>query len=107
VLKSVARVDSRLGSNGTLLNLKFSPLLFADTKGVASFSQLLRAFVRLNITHVQFNVLDEAELRAACEHPDEYRGLTVRVAGYTAYFTELAPDLQAEIIERTTHTLPS
>jgi formate C-acetyltransferase len=107
VLRSVARVDSRLGSNGTLLNLKFSPLLFADPRGVRSFSQLLRAFVRLNISHVQFNVLDEADLRAACERPDEYRGLTVRVAGYTAYFTELAPDLQAEIIERTTHTLPS
>jgi pyruvate-formate lyase len=54
---------------------------------------------------VQFNVLNEADLRAARENPDQYRNLTVRVAGYTAYYTELAADLQEEIIERTTHAL--
>jgi formate C-acetyltransferase len=89
------------------LNLKFSPELFADVRGLKAFSQFLRAFVRLKISHVQFNVLNEADLRAARENPDQYRGLTVRVAGYTAYYTELAADLQEEIIERTTHALSS
>ncbi|MGA2765009.1 MAG: formate C-acetyltransferase/glycerol dehydratase family glycyl radical enzyme [Spirochaetia bacterium] len=107
VLNSVARVDSKLGSNGTLLNLKFSPELFADARGLKAFSQFLRAFVRLKISHVQFNVINEADLRAARENPDRYRNLTVRVAGYTAYYTELAADLQEEIIERTTHALSS
>jgi pyruvate-formate lyase len=107
VLKSVSRVDSKLGSNGTLLNLKFSPELFADVRGLKAFSQFLRGFVRLKISHVQFNVLNEADLRAARENPDQYRNLTVRVAGYTAYFTELAADLQEEIIARTTHALSS
>jgi formate C-acetyltransferase len=107
VLKSVARVDSKLGSNGTLLNLKFSPELFADARGLKAFSQFLRGFVRLKISHVQFNVLNEADLRAARKNPDHYRNLTVRVAGYTAYYTELAADLQEEIIARTTHALSS
>ena len=79
VLKSVARVDSALGSNGTLLNLKFSPEMFADLRGLKAFSQFLRGFVRLKISHVQFNVLNEADLRAARENPDQYRNLTVRV----------------------------
>jgi pyruvate-formate lyase len=52
---------------------------------------------------VQFNVLNEEDLLAAQKYPERYRGLTVRVAGYTAYFTELAKDLQDEIIARTTY----
>ena len=52
---------------------------------------------------MQFNVLNEADLRAAQREPERYRGLTVRVEGYTAYFTELARDLQAEIIARTVY----
>lgn len=107
VLKSVARVDSMLGSNGTLLNLKFSPELFSDPRVSGRFAHFLRAFVRLRISHVQFNVFNEADLRAARVNPDRYRSLTVRVAGYTAYFTELAPDLQEEIIARTTHAVPT
>jgi formate C-acetyltransferase len=107
VLKSVSRVDSMLGSNGTLLNLKFSPELFSDMRGLKAFSQFLRGFVRLKISHVQFNVLNGADLLAARKNPDQYRNFTVRVAGYTAYFTELAPDLQDEIIARTTHALSS
>jgi len=103
LLHSVSRVDSSLGSNGTLLNMKFSPQLFRTEEGIRKFSAMLRAFVRLKISHVQFNVLTEDDLRAAIERPEEFRNLTVRVAGYTAYFTELAGDLQEEIIARTTY----
>jgi len=103
LLRSVSRVDSSLGSNGTLLNMKFSPQLFRTEEGIRKFSAMLRAFVRLKISHVQFNVLTEDDLRAAIERPEDFRNLTVRVAGYTAYFTELAGDLQEEIIARTTY----
>ena len=103
LLISVARIDSKLASNGTLLNMKFEPQLFGDEDGLQSFVSLLRGFVELKISHVQFNVLNESDLRAAQEEPDRYRNLTVRVAGYTAYFIELARDLQQEIIARTTH----
>jgi len=103
LLRSVSRMDSSLGSNGTLLNMKFSPQLFRTAEGIRKFSALLRAFIRMKISHVQFNVLTEEDLRAAIEHPEKFRNLTVRVAGYTAYFNELAGDLQEEIIARTTY----
>jgi len=103
LLKSVSRVDSALGSNGTLLNMKFSPQLFRTEEGIRKFSSFLRTFVRLKISHIQFNVLTEDDLRAAMERPEDFRNLTVRVAGYTAYFTELAGDLQEEIIARTSY----
>ncbi len=103
VLKSVSRIDSMLGSNGTLLNMKFLPEFFNTEAGIDKFAQFLRAFVKLNISHIQFNVLRKEDLLAARENPEKYRGLTVRVAGYTAYFTELADDLQNEIIARTSY----
>jgi len=101
LLTSVARVSSRHGSNGTLLNMKFLPSLFRSREGARAFSSMLRAFVDLHINHVQFNVVRREDLLAAQKNPDAYRNLTIRVAGYTAYFTELAEDLQNEIIART------
>jgi pyruvate formate-lyase/glycerol dehydratase family glycyl radical enzyme len=106
LLSSVARVDSRHGSNGTLLNMKFLPRLFRSPDGAKAFSAMLRAFVQLNINHVQFNVVRKEDLLAAQRDPDAYRNLTIRVAGYTAYFTELAADLQNEIIARTSYEDP-
>jgi len=101
LLKSVARLNSKLASNGTLLNMKFLPGLFKNKSDLKKFSALLRGFVRLKIHHVQFNVVQREDLIAAKQNPDNYRGLTVRVAGYTAHYTELAEDLQDEIISRT------
>jgi len=103
LLASVARVDSYLGSNGTLLNMKFLPRLFKSEEGARAFSSMLRGFVKLRINHVQFNVVTREDLIAAQKEPDKYRNLTIRVAGYTAYFTELAEDLQNEIIARTSY----
>jgi len=97
LLRSVSKIDSKHGSNGTLLNMKFLPEFFKTEEGIAKFASFLRTFVRLHINHVQFNVL------AAKSHPEEWRSLTVRVAGYTAYFAELANDLQDEIIARTSY----
>jgi formate C-acetyltransferase len=104
LLHSVNRIDSMNGSNGTLLNMKFSPDFFKDRGGIERFAGFLRAFAHLRIHHVQFNVLSEQDLLRAKQYPEQYRSLTVRVAGYTAYFTELAGDLQDEIIARTTYT---
>ncbi len=103
VLKSVSRLPFNLASNGTLLNMKFLPSFFNTESVRSKFSSMLQAFVELKIHHVQFNVVTREELLKAKSDPDSYRGLTVRVAGYTAYFTELAEDLQNEIIQRTTH----
>lgn len=103
LLQSVARLPFVNASNGTLLNMKFLPQFFKTRTGIEKFTNLLRSVCKLGISHVQFNVLNESDLRAAQKEPEKYRGLTVRVAGYTAYFTELAPDLQEEIIARTTY----
>lgn len=103
VLKSVSRIPSILAGNGTLLNLKFLPSNFADDELLDKFTSFLRSFCELPIHHVQFNVITSDDLQRAKEDPESYRGLTIRVAGYTAYFTELSEDIQDEIIERTTH----
>lgn len=103
LLRSVSRINSRLGSNGTLLNMKFLPSLFQTDEGIDKFVSLMRAFIKLNIIHIQFNVVNKEDLLAAQQNPELYRSLTIRVAGYTAYFTELAKDLQSEIIARTSY----
>jgi formate C-acetyltransferase len=103
LLRSVSRISATDGSNGTLLNMKFLPEFFRTEEGIAKFAAFLRTFVRLRINHVQFNVIRREDLLAAKSRPEEWRGLTVRVAGYTAYFTELANDLQDEIIARTSY----
>jgi formate C-acetyltransferase len=103
LLRSVSRIHPGHGSNGTLLNMKFLPDFFRSEEGIAKFAAFLRAFVALRINHVQFNVLRKEDLLAAKADPEAWRGLTVRVAGYTAYFLELADDLQEEIIARTSY----
>ena len=103
LLQSVAAVNSVNGSNGTLLNMKFLPEFFETEENIDKFAAMLRAVVALHILHVQFNVVRREELLQAQKTPEQYRSLTVRVAGYTAYFTELARDLQDEIIARTTY----
>ena len=64
---------------------------------------MLKTFEDLEIPHIQFNVVRKEDLLAAKENPEQYRNLTVRVAGYTAYFVELAGELQDEIIARTSY----
>ena len=103
VLKSVSRLNGRLASNGSLLNLKFLPEFFSGPGERKKFNDFLRSFCLMDINHVQFNVVRREDLVEAQKNPDAYRGLTIRVAGYAAYFTELAEDLQNEIIARTSH----
>ncbi|MGD1047441.1 MAG: trans-4-hydroxy-L-proline dehydratase [Candidatus Krumholzibacteriaceae bacterium] len=102
VFKSVAKMD-HVRTGGTLLNQKFTPQLLADEKGIDTFVSLIRTYFKLGGHHVQFNVVDAATLRAAQRNPDEYRGLIVRVAGYSDYFCDLGTALQDEIIARTEH----
>jgi pyruvate formate-lyase/glycerol dehydratase family glycyl radical enzyme len=105
VLNSVSRLKNALTSNGGLLNMKFLPEFFDNETNIDKFATFMRAFVDLEVPHIQFNVIRREDLMAAKADPDRYRGLTVRVAGYTAYFVELAGDLQDEIIARTTQSL--
>lgn len=105
VLHSVSNLRNEYTSNGGLLNLKFLPEFFKNDRNIDKFVQFLRSFVEMEIPHVQFNVVRREDLIAAKKDPERYRSLTIRVAGYTAYFTELSGDLQDEIIARTTQEL--
>lgn len=101
VLKSVSHLPHDRFVQGTLLNMKIEPQMLQSENGITQLMALLKSMCSLGIFHVQFNVIDRETLLAAQERPEEYRGLLIRVAGYTAYFTELGKDVQDEIIART------
>ncbi|MEI8132033.1 MAG: glycyl radical protein [Leptolinea sp.] len=101
VLNSVTKLNLKLASNGTLLNMKFLPSFFEGKNSRKKFASFLQGFSALRIPHVQFNVVSADLLKEAQQNPEQYRHLVVRVAGYSAYFVELDTDLQNEIIMRT------
>jgi formate C-acetyltransferase len=98
-------LDNYLTTNGSLLNLKFSPKTIEGEAGLNKMADFLMAFTKLKIQHVQFNVISADTLKDAKTHPERYTGLVVRVAGYSAFFVELSPEIQDDIIARTEHVL--
>lgn len=104
-LKSVSKLKNILDSNGSLLNVKFSPSTLEGPMGLMKLEAFLKAFSRLGIQHVQFNVVDKATLLDAQIHPEKHKNLVVRVAGYSAMFVELSKAVQDDIIRRTEHLL--
>jgi pyruvate formate-lyase/glycerol dehydratase family glycyl radical enzyme len=102
VIRSVAKMD-HVRTGGTLLNQKFTPQVLNSDDGLEKLVQLIRTYFRLDGHHVQFNVVDAETLRLAQQHPEQYRSLIVRVAGYSDYFCDLSKTLQDEIIARTEH----
>jgi trans-4-hydroxy-L-proline dehydratase len=100
VLKSAAKID-HLRTGGTLLNQKFSPQIFEGEDSINKIISLIRSYFKMDGHHIQFNVVDAETLREAQKHPENYRDLIVRVAGYSDYFVDLTPELQEEIIRRT------
>ena len=91
-------------TGGTLLNQKFTPDLLENEMGIKNLMHLVRTYFKLGGHHIQFNVVNANTLRTAQLHPDEYKDLIVRVAGYSDYFNDLNEGLQNEIIARTEHT---
>ncbi|HHY12705.1 MAG TPA: glycyl radical protein [Firmicutes bacterium] len=103
VIKSCSKMD-HVKTGGTLLNQKFSPRLLEGQEGIDNLAHLVRAYFRLGAHHIQFNVISADTLRDAQKHPEKYRDLIVRVAGYSDYFCDLTKALQDEIIARTEHS---
>lgn len=101
VLKSVSNIPHDLFASGTLLNMKLAPEMIADDRGTANMMSLLKSACSLGIYHAQFNVVDKEVLQTAQVEPEDHKDLLIRVAGYTAYFVELCPEVQDEIIGRT------
>ena len=104
VVRSVANIPHTRYNQGTLLNQKLDPLFAHGEKSVEALMSYLKTLCTLGVFHVQFNVVDEALLRDAQVHPEDHNDLLIRVAGYTAFFTELGPETQGDIISRTTQT---
>ncbi len=106
VIKSAAKID-HTKTGGTLLNQKFAPEFFNDAESIDKLTKLIRAYFTLMGHHIQFNVVNAETLKDAQLHPEKYRDLIVRVAGYSDYFNDLGTDLQNEIIRRTEHNATS
>ena len=98
---SVSKLDHGIASNGTLFNMKFHPSALEGRSGLESFVALIRAYFDQKGSHMQFNVVSRETLRDAQAHPEKYKSLVVRVAGYSALFTTLSKSLQDDIINRT------
>ena len=105
VVRSVSSWNHDRWSSGTQFNMKFSPATLKDRAGVKKFADLLRVFQESGGMHVQCNVVSADTLKDAQKHPEEYPGLMVRVAGYSAQFAELDVSVQNDIISRTEHSL--
>jgi trans-4-hydroxy-L-proline dehydratase len=102
VLQSAAKID-HIKTGGTLLNQKFSPSFFKSEEAIDKLVALVRTYFRMDGHHIQFNVVNADTLKDAQKHPEKYRDLIVRVAGYSDYFNDLGEALQNEIIRRTEH----
>ena len=100
VIKSCSKMDQLL-TGGTLLNQKFTPQVVAGDDGLINMANLIKTYFKLNGHHIQFNVIDKKTLINAQNHPEDYRDLIVRVAGYSDHFRNLSKELQDEIINRT------
>ena len=100
-MRSVAKLDLVKLTNGSVLNMRFSPDALKDESKMRKFASLIRTFLETGGFLVQFNIVNTNTLRDAQRYPEKYRDLLVRVATYSAYFVELSPTLQDDIIART------
>ena len=98
---SVSRLDHYIASNGTLFNQKFHPSALSGRNGLENFVGLISSYFDQKGSHMQFNVVSRETLLDAQKHPEQYKHLVVRVAGYSALFTTLSKSLQDDIIRRT------
>jgi pyruvate-formate lyase len=101
IAKSVAKLDHERITNGTILNMKFMPRLLETESGKRGLANLIKTYFNLGGWHIQFNVVSAERLKAAQKDPEAHKGLIIRVAGYSAFFTELDRAVQDDIIDRT------
>jgi len=100
-LNSVARLDHSRFGNGINLNIKFDAATVQGAEGRIALEALIRGYFSQGGMQVQINVLDPEVLEAAMRDPDSHRNLLVRISGYCAYFVDLTPAMQQELIDRT------
>ena len=99
-MRSVAKLDQVKLALGSILNMRIDPDAVKNDEKMDRMVSLLRTFCETGGNLVQFNFASNAVLRAAQKDPDQYRDLLVRVATYSAFFVELGPETQEDIINR-------
>jgi len=104
VIRSAGKID-QLPMQGSVLNQKFHPSALKSTEDLKKLGSLIKTYFACGGKHVQFNVVNKETLLDAQKHPENYRDLIVRVAGYSAYFVQLSKRIQDDIIGRTEHDL--
>ncbi len=102
-MRSTAKLNQEVHSGGTLLNLRLNPELVATKRGQANLGAMVQTLFSLGAFHVQFNCISSETLRDAQAHPENYKDLLVRVAGYSTQFVNLSKSMQDAIIARTEH----
>ena len=102
-MRSAAKVNHDVQTGGTLLNLRLNKEMVSSRRGLRNLGAMIRSYFSLGAFHVQFNTISTEELRKAQAHPEEYRDLLVRVAGYSTQFVNLSREMQEAIIARTEH----
>jgi formate C-acetyltransferase len=105
VILSATKINHTEYAMTTLLNMKIMPAVVQTNEGIRKVISLIKTFFDRGGWHVQFNMIDQETLLEAQKHPEQYRNLMVRVGGYSAYFVELSPEVQNDIITRTQHIL--
>ncbi len=103
-MRSAAKLNQEVHSGGTLLNLRLNPELVATKRGQANLGAMVQTLFSLGAFHVQFNCISSETLREAQAHPENYKDLLVRVAGYSTQFVNLSKSMQDAIIARTEHS---
>ena len=101
LINSVNRIDFTRIANGVNFNVKFDGATLAGQRGQKLLGDILATYFEAGGMQIQTNVVDAETLRAAKRDPGAYPNLLVRVSGYSAYFHDLVPEMQDEIIERT------
>ena len=101
IIKSVSKLSNECMNIGMVHNFKIMSGLLDTPEGEDGIIALLRTACALGNGEMQFNYLNNETLLDAQRHPELHRDLIVRVAGYSAFFTELCKDVQDEIISRT------
>jgi pyruvate formate-lyase/glycerol dehydratase family glycyl radical enzyme len=105
MLKSISKIDQTLAAAGTSLIFDIHPSAISGESGVEKLAQLTKTYFDLGGGHVECNIVDEKILRIAQKEPEKYRHLSVRVAGYSAYFINLDSAMQEHIIQKTKNSL--
>ncbi|MGL5435171.1 MAG: pyruvate formate lyase family protein [Lachnospiraceae bacterium] len=90
---------------GTLMNMKFPPSAIETEADMEKLASVIKTYLTNGGKHIQFNIINQEEMKDAMVHPEDHPELVVRVAGYSAYFTRLPASIQHEVIDRMTHSL--